>query len=186
MRTHCGIRSEAGRQHLPVGGPKSPTQFKSNSSNSLLCLCLTVNLGVWGPWGLSLPSCNWTSLGGSGTGSTALPWPQGFSCGGSVSKPCCPYHHNCLFTSLPQFCVCVLYTEALWQRAISSPQGLYHDVHMFSSIGPSHIHQHHVGREGLYGLHILGEHYWSIASGLGSSIMPSPTSMVMILCTDKR
>ena len=48
--------------------------LKSDSSNNLPCLCLTVNLGVWGPWGLSIPSCNWASSGGLGTGNvtTAL------------------------------------------------------------------------------------------------------------------
>ena len=46
-----------------------------------------------------------------------------------------PYHHNCLFTPLPECCVHVLYSEALWKRAIFSPQGLYHDVNVLSSIG---------------------------------------------------
>ena len=41
--------------------------------------------------------------------------------------------------------VCVLYSEALWQRAIFSSQGLYHDVHTFSSIGPSCLHWYNVG-----------------------------------------
>ena len=57
----------------------------------------------------------------------------------------------------------VLYSEALWQRAIFSLQGLCHDVDMFSGIGPSHLHWHHTGGEGLYGIHILGEHYLIIA-----------------------
>ena len=37
-----------------LGGQES-SLFKSNSSNSLLCLCLTVNLGAWGLWGSSPP-----------------------------------------------------------------------------------------------------------------------------------
>ena len=31
------------------------------------------------------------------------------------------YHHDCIFTFLPQLCVCILYSEALWQRAIFHP-----------------------------------------------------------------
>ena len=31
------------------------SSLKSNSSNSLPCLCLTVNLGAWGLWGSSPP-----------------------------------------------------------------------------------------------------------------------------------
>ena len=31
------------------------------------------------------------------------------------------YHNDCLFTSLPQLCVHILYGEALWQRAIFCP-----------------------------------------------------------------
>ena len=55
-------------------GDQESNPLKSNSSNSLPCLCLTVDLGVWGPWGSSPPSCNWTSLDDLGTGSatTAL------------------------------------------------------------------------------------------------------------------
>ena len=36
-------------------GAQESNPLKSNSSNSLPCLCLTVNLGVWGPWGSSPP-----------------------------------------------------------------------------------------------------------------------------------
>ena len=31
-----------------------------------------------------------------------------------------PYHQDCLFTSSSQLCVHVLYSEALWQRAVWS------------------------------------------------------------------
>ena len=70
-----------------------------------------------------------------------------------------PYHHDCLFASFPQLCVCDLYSEALWQRAIFSLQGLYHDVNMFSSVDPSCFHWQHMGGKGLYSLYVLGEHY---------------------------
>ena len=36
-------------------GAQESNILKSNSSNSLPCLCLTVNLGVWGSWGSSPP-----------------------------------------------------------------------------------------------------------------------------------
>ena len=71
-----------------LGGQES-NPLKSNSLNSLPCLCLTVNLGERGPWGSSPPP---------GTGppwvvqtpvALQLPWPLGFSSRGSVSKPCC-------------------------------------------------------------------------------------------------
>ena len=54
------------------GGQES-NPLKSSSSNSFPCLCLTVNLGVWGPWSLPLPHY-WTSMGSLGTRSapTAL------------------------------------------------------------------------------------------------------------------
>ena len=44
--------------------------LKSSSSNNFPRLCLTANLGVWGFWGLSTPSCNWAYMGGLGTGCT--------------------------------------------------------------------------------------------------------------------
>ena len=55
-------------------GAQESNSLKSNSSNNLPCLCLTVSLGEWGPWAPSPPSCNWTSSGGLGTGNatTAL------------------------------------------------------------------------------------------------------------------
>ena len=51
-------------------------------------------------------------------GAPQLPWSLGFSFGGSVVSHTVPYHDDCLFTFLPQ--LCVLYSEALWQRAIFS------------------------------------------------------------------
>ena len=70
-------------------GAKSPTHSNPIHSNSLPCLCLTVNLGVWGPWGSSPPPATgppwvvWAPV------VLQLPWPLGFSSRGSVSKPCC-------------------------------------------------------------------------------------------------
>ena len=70
-------------------GDQESNPLKSNSSNSLPCLCLTVNLAVWGPWGSSPPPVSgppwvvWAPV------ALQLPWPLGFSSKGSVSKPCC-------------------------------------------------------------------------------------------------
>ena len=57
--------------------------------NNLPCLCLTFSWGVWGLWGSSTPSYNWTSSGGLGTGNAATALASGVSSGGSVSKLCC-------------------------------------------------------------------------------------------------
>ena len=101
------------------GGQES-NPLKSSSSNSFPCLCLTVNFGVWG----SLGSFPHPTAGSSwvvwAPGLPWLPWPLGFSFGGSVAKLYCFYHHDCLPTSLPQPCVHILYGEALWQRAVFS------------------------------------------------------------------
>ena len=88
-------------------GAKESNSLKSNSLNNLPCLCLTVNLGVWGPWGSSPPSCNWTSSGGLGTVVLPLPWPLGFSFGGSVSKLCCSLPPQLPFYFLAStLCIC--------------------------------------------------------------------------------
>ena len=70
-------------------GAQESKPLKSNSLNNLPCLCLTVSLVVWGPWGSSSPSCNWASSGGLGKVMPLLPWPLGFSSRGSASKLCC-------------------------------------------------------------------------------------------------
>ena len=49
------------------------------------------------------------------------PGYQGFLPEGLWLTCTVPHHHDCLLTALPQLCVCILYGEALWQRAISSP-----------------------------------------------------------------
>ena len=52
-------------------GAQESRPLKSNSSNNLLCLCLTVSLGVCGSWDSSAPSSNCSPSGGSGTSNTA-------------------------------------------------------------------------------------------------------------------
>ena len=52
-------------------GVQESRPLKSNSSNNLPCLCLTVSLGVWELWDSSAPSSNCSSSGGSGTGDAA-------------------------------------------------------------------------------------------------------------------
>ena len=52
-------------------GAHESRPLKSNSSNYLPCLCLTVSLGVWGSWDLSAPSSNCSFSEGLGTGDAA-------------------------------------------------------------------------------------------------------------------
>ena len=92
--------------------------LKSSSSNNFSCLCLTVNLGVWGYWGSSPSSCNEPPWVVWAPEVLPLPWPLGFILEGLWVSCTVPYHHDCLFTSLPQLHVCVLYGEVLWQRTI--------------------------------------------------------------------
>ena len=51
--------------------------LRSNSSNSLPCLCLIVNLGVWRPEPASSSTCKLSGLGDSGTGSTDIALAMG-------------------------------------------------------------------------------------------------------------
>ena len=52
-------------------GAQVSRPLKSNSSNSLPCLCLMVSLGIWGSWDSSAPSNNCSSSRGLGTGDVA-------------------------------------------------------------------------------------------------------------------
>ena len=102
------------------GGQES-NWLKSSSSNSFPCLCLKDNLGVWGSWGLSpLPATGLPQLVGA-LGSPQLPWPLGFSFRGSAGKPYYSLPPQLPFYFLISLCVCVLYSEALQQRAIFGP-----------------------------------------------------------------
>ena len=51
--------------------------FKSNSSNNLPCLCLTVGSGVWESWDLPTFSSYFSPFGGSGTGDAATALTMG-------------------------------------------------------------------------------------------------------------
>ena len=61
-------------------GVQEPRLLKSNSSNSLPCLCLTVSLGVWESLDSSAPSSNYSPSGGLGTGNAATTLATGVSC----------------------------------------------------------------------------------------------------------
>ena len=120
--------------------------------------------GGMGTQELVTPSCNWTSLGGLGTGSATTTLATGVF----LHRVC---EEAMLFlTTTTAFllpCLNSVYVFCTVRPCGKEPssglQSLYHDVDMFSSIGPSCLHQHHAGGEGLYGLHILGEHYLVIA-----------------------
>ena len=72
-----------------TSGAHESNPLKSNSSNNLPCIYLTVSLGVWGLWGSSPPSCKRTSSGGLGTGNATTALAMGFSFGECMSKVCC-------------------------------------------------------------------------------------------------
>ena len=99
------------------GGQES-NPLKSSSSNNFPCLCLTVNLGVWGSWGssplLQLDPHGWLRH----QDHCNCPGHWGFLLEDLWVSHTVPYHHDCLLTSLSQLCVCILYREALQQRAI--------------------------------------------------------------------
>ena len=105
----------AKRQHAAStsSGVQESRPLKSNSSNNLPCLCLTVSLGVWESWDSSAPSSNCSPSGGLGTGKAATTLATGIFLEGL--HVCCviPYHHNCLFTAFSQLSVCVLHSEVL-------------------------------------------------------------------------
>ena len=146
----------------PRGQESNP--LKSSSLNSFPCLCLTVNFGGMRMLGSHHhPPTTKPPWVVQALGAPQLPWQSGFILEGLWVSCTVPYHHDFLFTSSPQLHVCVLYSEALWQRAILSPKGLNHDVNTFSSVGFPLFHQYHMGGEGLYGLYVLGEHYLVIA-----------------------
>ena len=64
--------------------------LKSNSSNNLPCLCLTVSLGVWESWDLSAPSSQLLTLGGFRHRECSYhSWPLEFSSGGFVGRQYC-------------------------------------------------------------------------------------------------
>ena len=94
-KSHSGAESANSRGH-------DSNPHRSSSSNSFPCLCLTVNLGVWGPWRLIHPlwqpglhrqfwhcSCSHCSghwgflLESLGVGSTI------------------PHHHDCSLATFP-------------------------------------------------------------------------------------
>ena len=100
------------------GGQES-NLLKSSSLNSFPYLCLTVNLGVWGSWGSSPPLLQLSLHGWFGYWEHwNCPGHWGFLLEGLQVSCTVPYHHDCLFTSSPQLCVHVLYSEALQQRSL--------------------------------------------------------------------
>ena len=101
-------------------GCQESNPLKSRSSNSFPCLCLAVNLGVWGSWGLS-PLLQLSLHWWFGQWEHCnCPGQWGFLSEGLQVSHTVPYHHNCLFTSSPQLCVCVLYGETVQQRTVFS------------------------------------------------------------------
>ena len=72
-----------------ISGGHNSNPLRFSSSNSFPCLCLTVNLVVWGLW-------DFFSLFESlGVGHTI------------------PHHHDCIIATFPQFGVCILHHETM-------------------------------------------------------------------------
>ena len=63
--------------------------LRSNSSNNLPCLCLTVSAGVGELWNLPAFSSNFSPWGVQAQVMQLLPWPQVFSSEEFVGKQCC-------------------------------------------------------------------------------------------------
>ena len=68
------------------GGQES-NQLKSSSLNSFPCLCMIVNLGVWGSWDSFPPPATGPPWVVWAPGVLWLPWPLGSSFRESVGKP---------------------------------------------------------------------------------------------------
>ena len=78
--------------------------LKSSSSNNFPCLCLTINLGVWGSWGLFPPSCNCVSISGPDTRVAATALATGAFFWRVWGKPYCslpPQLHPYYLVSTP-------------------------------------------------------------------------------------
>ena len=65
-------------------GAQESRPIKSNLSNNLPCLCLTVSLGVWGSWDSSDHPAIALCQGVWAEAMQLLPWSLGISSGGSV------------------------------------------------------------------------------------------------------
>ena len=76
-----------------LGGQES-NPLKSSSSNNFPCLCLTVNLGVWGSWGLPPSWWFWYQV------CHHCPGHWGFLLEGLWVSHTVHYHHDCLSTTL--------------------------------------------------------------------------------------
>ena len=88
-------------------GVQESRLLQSNSLNNFPCLCLTVSLGVWESWDSSTPSSNCSPSGVQAQAMQPLPWPLGFSFGGSASMPCYSVPPQLLFYCLSStWCMC--------------------------------------------------------------------------------
>ena len=90
--------------------------LRSNSSNSLPCLCLVVKLGRWGFWGPSSPLAPWSPVVFLALQSWPMSWPLKSFFGAFEGRPYCtlpPQLHSCYL-----FCnsVYVFWTVRPWAR----------------------------------------------------------------------
>ena len=103
-----------------ISGGQDSNPLKSNSSNSFASHSLTVNFGAIRILGLISSPATGFPLAAWAMGCCNCPGHWGFLPEGLWVSHTVPYHHDCLLTAFPQLCVCILYGEALQQRAVSS------------------------------------------------------------------
>ena len=91
-------------------GAHESRPLKSSLSNSLPCLCLTVNFGIWRSGHVLSLTCKLSGSGSSGTGNVDNNLPTGglllksLRVGGIVSAPlqlpaCCPSSGQCMYSA---------------------------------------------------------------------------------------
>ena len=80
-------------------GVQESSPPKSNSSNNLPCLCLTLSLGVWKSADLSVPSHKPLDLGGWHWQCSCCPGHRGFLPEDLWVDSVILYHYNCHFTA---------------------------------------------------------------------------------------
>ena len=141
-----------------LGAHKSKP-LRSNSLNSLPCLCLIINFEVWGSGHTSSWTCRLPGSGVMGICCTAIAlatWgllSESLGVGSAV-----PHHHYCLLAALPQFSIHILHSKARWQGAILGTKSLHHHVKMFSQVCLHCLHGYYMAGKRFQCLYFLCIH----------------------------
>ena len=161
--------------------------FKSNLLNNFPCHCLTVSLGVWESWDSSAPSSNCSPLGGSGRGNAATALATGV-----FFQRVCEYavlfHTTTTAFLLPflnsvyVFCtVRACGKEPSWVHKACT-MTLMHSPMYALPVFTGTIQEEKGSIVSTFWVYIK----WSSSFIPTFSSWPSPTSMGIILCTDRR